>query len=124
MYNGVQKSNVPYNNKVNTKINLCIIVFICCYFVLCLHIVCKHFGMEKTEGLGLYLPNGSRLYEDEEVTDGEIVGEKLLFMDVNPPSLTFHAGKCILNIFHVMWGMHPPQKGIDSFVFKYKIFEM
>ena len=82
------------------------------------------FWYGKSEGLGLYLPNGSRLYEDEEVTDGEIVGEKLLFMDVNPPSLTFHAGKCILNIFHVMWGMHPPQKGIDSFVFKYKIFEM
>ena len=47
MYNGDQKSTMPYNNKVNTKINLCIIVFICCYFVLCLHIVCEHFGMEK-----------------------------------------------------------------------------
>ena len=107
MYNRDQKSNMPYNNKVYTKINLCIIVFICCYFVLCLHIVCEHCGMEKTEGLGLYLPNGSRLYEDEEVTDGEIVGEKLLFIDVHPPSLTFYAGKCILNIFDVMWGMPP-----------------
>ena len=110
MYNGDQKSNMPYNNKVNTKINLCIIVFIGCYFVLCLHIVCEHFGMEKTEGLCLYLLNGSKLYEDEEVTDGKIVGENLLFMDVSHPSLTFPAGKCILNIFHVMWGMAPSKR--------------
>ena len=31
--------------------------------------------------MGLYLPDGRKLFDDEEVTDNEIVGEKLLFMD-------------------------------------------
>ena len=69
------------------------------YFFIFCNAFCKCFGMEKTEGLGLYLPDGSRLYDDEEVTGGEIVSEKLLFMDVNPPSLTFPGGKCILKNF-------------------------
>ena len=52
--------------------------------------------MVKTEGIGLYLPNGSRLYDDDEVTDNEIVGEKLLFMDENQPVLKYVEGKvCI-----------------------------
>ena len=52
--------------------------------------------MVKTQGMGLYLPDGSRLYDDEEVTDNEIVGEKLLFMDENPPTLNYVQGKqCI-----------------------------
>ena len=49
--------------------------------------------MVKTQGMGLFLPDGSRLYDDEEVTDNEIVGEKLLFMDVNPPTLNYVQGK-------------------------------
>ena len=49
--------------------------------------------MVKTQGMGLYLPDGSRLYYDEEVTDNEIVGEKLLFMDENPPTLNYAQGK-------------------------------
>ena len=55
--------------------------------------------MVKTQGIGLYLPDGSRLYDDEEVTDYEIVGEKLLFMDENPLTLKYVEGKywiCIL----------------------------
>ena len=49
--------------------------------------------MVKTQGMGLYLPDGSMLYDDEEVTDNEIVGEKLLFMDKNPPTLNYDQGK-------------------------------
>ena len=35
--------------------------------------------------MGLYLPDRCKLFDDEEVTDNEIVGEKMLFMDENPP---------------------------------------
>ena len=52
--------------------------------------------MVKTQGMGLFLPDGSRLYDDEEVKDNEIVGEKLLFMDENPTMLNYVQGKyCI-----------------------------
>ena len=54
---------------------------------------CDWFNMVKTQGMGLFLPDGSRLYDDEEVTDNDIVGEKLLFMDVNPPALNYVQGK-------------------------------
>ena len=54
---------------------------------------CKQFSMVKTQEMGLYLPDGSRLYDDEEVTDNEIVGEKLLFIDENPPTLNYVQGK-------------------------------
>ena len=43
--------------------------------------------------IGLYLPDGIRLYDDEEVTDNEIMGEKLLFMDENPTTLNYVQGK-------------------------------
>ena len=49
--------------------------------------------MVKTQGMGLYLPDGSRLYDDEEVIDNEIVGEKVPFMDENPPTLNYVQGK-------------------------------
>ena len=42
--------------------------------------------------MGLYLPDGCQLFDDEEVTDKEIVGEKMLFMDENPPQLNICAG--------------------------------
>ena len=54
--------------------------------------------MVKTQGMGLYLTDGSRLYDDEEVTDNEIVGEKLLFMDENPPMLNCVQGKYCISI--------------------------
>ena len=54
---------------------------------------CEWLSMVRTQGMGLYLPDGSRLYDYEEVTDNEIVGEKLLFMDENPPMLNYVQGK-------------------------------
>ena len=58
-----------------------------------LNTACDWFSMVKTQGMGLFLPDGSRLYDDEEVKDNEIVGEKLLFMDENPPMLNYVQGK-------------------------------
>ena len=49
-------------------------------------------GVEKTKDMDLYLPDGCQLFDDEEVTDKEIVGEKMLFMDENPPQLNTCAG--------------------------------
>ena len=51
------------------------------------HTGCKQLGLEKTKDMGLYLPDGCKLFDDEEVTDKEIVGKKMLFMDENPPPL-------------------------------------
>ena len=56
--------------------------------VLCIHHTgCEWLGVEKTKDMGLYLPDGCKLFDDEEVTDNEIVGKKMLFMDENPPPL-------------------------------------
>ena len=49
------------------------------------HTGCEWLGLERTKEMGLYLPDGCKLFDDEEVTDNEIVGEKMLFMDENPP---------------------------------------
>ena len=49
--------------------------------------------MVKTQGMGFFLPDGSRPYDDEAVKDNEIVGAKLLFMDENPPILNYVQGK-------------------------------
>ena len=51
------------------------------------HTGCKRLGLDKTKDKGLYLPDRCKLFDDEEVTDKEIVGEKMLFMDENPPPL-------------------------------------
>ena len=40
------------------------------------HTGCKWLGVEKTKDMGLYLPDGCKLFDDEEVTDNEIVGKK------------------------------------------------
>ena len=44
------------------------------------HTACERLGLEKTKDMGLYLPDRCKLFDDEEVTDKEIVGE-------NPPPL-------------------------------------
>ena len=54
--------------------------------------------MVKTQGMGLFLPDGSRLCDDEEVKDNEIVGEKLLFMDENPPMLNYVQGNVMFKV--------------------------
>ena len=62
-------------------------VYVNC-FLLFHYTGCKCLGVVKTQDMGLYLPDGCLLFDDEEVTDKELVGEKLLFMDENPPQLT------------------------------------
>ena len=42
---------------------------------------------KRSKDMGLYLPDRCKLFDDEEVTDKETVGEKMLFMDGNPPPL-------------------------------------
>ena len=54
--------------------------------------------------MGLYLPDGCKLFDDEEVADKEIVGEKMLFMDENPPPLNTFAGIFIYELaWHFTW---------------------
>ena len=72
-----------------------------------LNTACDWFSMVKTQGMGLFLPDGSRLYDDEEVKDNEIVGEKLLFMDENPPTLNYVQGNVMFKvIYKVMFKVH------------------
>ena len=59
---------------------------------------CECLGVVKTKDMGLYLPAGCQLFDDEEVTDKEIFGEKLLFMDENPPQLNTYEGTCLIHL--------------------------
>ena len=47
---------------------------------------CERFGLIQTEEMGVYLPDGCKLYDDDEVVDEEIVGNKMLFLGENPPT--------------------------------------
>ena len=68
---------------------------------------CDWFSMVKTQEMGLFLPDGSRLYDDEEVKDNDIVGEKLLFMDENPPTLNYVQGNVMFKvIYNVMFNVN------------------
>ena len=40
------------------------------------HTGCEWLGVEKTKAMDLYLPDRCQLFDDEEVTDKEIVGKK------------------------------------------------
>lgn len=51
-----------------------------------LTIGCKRFRLEKSDDMGLFLPDGCRLYDDEEVQDVEIVGEKVLYLGEEAPT--------------------------------------
>ena len=63
------------------------------WFCLCFqHTGCEWLGGEKTKDMGLYLPDRCQLFDDEEVTDKEIFGKKMLFMDENLPQLNTCAG--------------------------------
>ena len=49
--------------------------------------------MVKSEELGLYLLDGCRLYDDEEITDEEIVGENVIFLDEKEPPKDIESGE-------------------------------
>ena len=68
------------------------------WFLLFQYTGCECLRVVKTKNMGLYLPDGCRLFDDEEVTDKEIVGEKLLFMDENPPPLNTCEGNLFIHL--------------------------
>lgn len=67
---------------------------------------CKRLGVVKTETVGLFLADGSQLFEDEEVQEEEFVHEKVVFLGESPPDPTgkhffFIAKASYASMFHV-----------------------
>ena len=57
---------------------------------------CERFGMVKTDALGIYMEDGCKIFEDDEIKDGNIVGEKLLFLDEKSPAVNRMNGNIFL----------------------------
>lgn len=64
---------------------------------------CERLGLVFTTETKIFLSDGSRLHDDEEVTDPAIVNEKLLFLGEHPPkdgtAGNVRASTCCMHIY-------------------------